>query len=83
MAAVIVWHWWGLIVVAVVAAAGVLLVRAIQLGEGRSETEAVIAPVGQRLAPAPRLSPVPDLGPVSDPDGGAGVPGDAPEGEGA
>ncbi len=69
VASVITWHWGGLIMVVVVLAAAVLLTRATRLGDGRSETEAVIPPVGQRLAPAPRLTPVPELTPVPDPGG--------------
>ncbi len=66
VASIITWHWAGLIMVVVVIGAAVLLIRANQLGAGRSESEAVIPPVGRRLAPAPRLSPVPDPGGPSD-----------------
>jgi NADH-quinone oxidoreductase subunit H len=66
VAAIITWHWAGLIMVAVVALAATLLIRANKLGSGRSEDDAIIPPVGARLTPAPRLTPVPD--PVG-PDG--------------
>ena len=62
VAAVITWHWGGLIMVAVVALAAVLLTRANKLGSGRSEADSVLPPVGSRLTPAPRLKPVPDGG---------------------
>jgi NADH-quinone oxidoreductase subunit H len=69
VASVITWHWGGLIMVAVVALAATLLLRANKLGAGRSAAEALIPTVGERLTPAPRLTPVPDPG--------------APKGEGA
>jgi NADH-quinone oxidoreductase subunit H len=54
VAAVVTWHWRGLILVPVVLVAAVLLTRANQLGAGRSEQESVLPSVGQRLTPAPR-----------------------------
>jgi NADH-quinone oxidoreductase subunit H len=58
VASVITWHWWGLIMVAVVLLAAGLLIRANKLGEGRSEADAILPAVGTRLTPAPRLNPV-------------------------
>jgi NADH-quinone oxidoreductase subunit H len=70
VASVLTWHWWGgLIMVAVIGLAAVLLTRANKLGSDRSEEDAILPTVGQHLTPAPRLSPVPDKG--------------APEGDGA
>jgi NADH-quinone oxidoreductase subunit H len=63
VASVITWHWGGLIMVAVVLVAAVLLTRANKLGSGRSEADTILPTVGQRLTPAPRLTPVPDADP--------------------
>jgi len=62
IASVIAWHWAGLIMVVVVALAAGLLLRANKLGDGRSEADAIIPPVGAPVSPAPRLSPVPPHG---------------------
>ena len=52
VAAVVTWHWAGLIMVPVVVAASVLLVRATRLGSHRTEEESVLPSVGRRLDPA-------------------------------
>ena len=57
VAAVVIWHWQGLIMVPVVVAAAVLLVRATRLGAHRSEQESVLPAVGRRVTPAPRPRP--------------------------
>jgi NADH-quinone oxidoreductase subunit H len=54
VAAVVAWHWAGLIMVPVVLAAAVLLVRATRLGADRAEEDAVLPPIGRRMAPARR-----------------------------
>ena len=58
VAAVIAWGWRGLILVPVVVLASLLLLRANQLGMGRSEEDVVIPVIGRRVTRAPRLSPV-------------------------
>jgi NADH-quinone oxidoreductase subunit H len=58
VAAIVTWHWRGLIFLPVVLVAAVLLTRANQLGAGRSEQEALIPSVGERVTRPPRLSPV-------------------------
>jgi NADH-quinone oxidoreductase subunit H len=54
VAAVVTWHWAGLIMIPVVLAAAVLLVRATRLGSDRSEHQSVLPSIGQRLTPAAR-----------------------------
>jgi NADH-quinone oxidoreductase subunit H len=54
VAAIVTWHWAGLIMVPVVVAAGFLLVRATRLGSGRTEKESVLPSVGRRVTPALR-----------------------------
>ena len=54
VAAIVTWHWAGLIMVPVVVAAGFLLVRATHLGSGRTEKESVLPSVGRRVTPALR-----------------------------
>jgi NADH-quinone oxidoreductase subunit H len=71
VAAVVTWHWRGLIMLPVVIVAAVLLTRANQLGAGRSEQESVLPAVGQRLTPASR------------PRGAGPAPADAPTPTGA
>jgi NADH-quinone oxidoreductase subunit H len=58
VAAVVAWGWRGLILVPVVVLASVLLIRANQLGTGRSEEDVVIPVIGSRVTRAPRLTPV-------------------------
>jgi NADH-quinone oxidoreductase subunit H len=58
VASVVTWRWGGLIMLPVVLVAAVLLTRANHLGSGRSEDDAIIPPVGQRVTSAPRLRPV-------------------------
>jgi NADH-quinone oxidoreductase subunit H len=54
VAAIVTWHWWGLLMAPVVVAAAVLLVRATRLGAGRSEQQSVLPSVGARVTPASR-----------------------------
>ena len=54
VAAIVTWHWWGLLMVPVVVAAAVLLVRATRLGAGHSEQQSVLPSVGARVTPAAR-----------------------------
>jgi NADH-quinone oxidoreductase subunit H len=58
VAAVVTWHWKGLIMVPVVLVAAVLLIRANKLGAGRSEEDAIIPSVGRRLTSTRHLVPV-------------------------
>ncbi len=58
VAAVINWGWGGLLVLPPMVAAAALLIRANQLGSGRSEEDAIIPSVGERVTRAPRLRPV-------------------------
>jgi NADH-quinone oxidoreductase subunit H len=62
VAAVVTWHWAGLIMIPVVLAAAVLLVRATRLGSDRSEHQSVLPSIGQRLTPAPRPFGAPTRG---------------------
>jgi hypothetical protein len=62
VASVVTWHWRGLIMIPVVAAAAVLLVRATRLGSHRTEQELVLPSVGRRVSPVQR--------PVLDPTHG-------------
>jgi len=55
VAAIVTWHWAGLILVPVVLAASVLLVRATRLGSVRTDHDSVLPSVGRRVTPAPRL----------------------------
>jgi NADH-quinone oxidoreductase subunit H len=55
VAAILAWHWAGLILVPVVLAASVLLVRATRLGSDASAHDSVLPSVGRRVTPAPRL----------------------------
>ena len=64
VAAIVTWHWRGLIMVPVVIAAGALLVRATHLGAHRTEQELVLPSVGRRVTPAER----PPLGPTQGAD---------------
>jgi NADH-quinone oxidoreductase subunit H len=64
VAAIVTWHWRGLIMVPVVIAAGALLVRATHLGAHRTEQELVLPSVGRRVTPAER----PPLGPPQGAD---------------
>ena len=54
VASILTWGWAGLIMVPVVAAGGVLLIRATSLGSDRTEKESVLPSVGRRVAPALR-----------------------------
>jgi NADH-quinone oxidoreductase subunit H len=54
VAAVVTWHWAGLIMIPVVLAAAVLLVRATRLGADRSGSQSVLPSIGERLTPAAR-----------------------------
>jgi hypothetical protein len=55
VAAIVTWHWEGLIMVPVVVAAAVLLLRATKLGSGRTAHDSSVLPsVGRRVSPAPR-----------------------------
>ena len=58
VASVLTWGVKGLIMLPVEVVAAVLLLRANQLGNGRSEEDAIIPSVGERVTRAPRLSPV-------------------------
>jgi NADH-quinone oxidoreductase subunit H len=58
VAAIIAWGWAGLILVPVVLLASALLLRADQLGRGRSEEDVVIPVIGRRVTRAPRLTPL-------------------------
>ncbi len=49
VAAIVVWHWWGLLVAVGVVAAAVLLNRAFAVGATREEEHAILPPVGQRV----------------------------------
>ena len=49
VAAVVTWHWRGLIMIPVVLAAAVLLVRATRLGSDQSEQDSVLPSVGRRI----------------------------------
>ncbi|HUC06246.1 MAG TPA: NADH-quinone oxidoreductase subunit NuoH [Acidimicrobiales bacterium] len=49
VAAVVTWHWAGLIMIPVVLVAGALLVRAMQLGDRRSEEQSVLPVIGRRV----------------------------------
>jgi NADH-quinone oxidoreductase subunit H len=71
VAAVVAWGWRGLIVVPFVLLAGGLLLRATQLGGGRSEEDVIIPAIGRRVTrpPRPPLTPLPPLAPT-DPTGG-------------
>jgi NADH-quinone oxidoreductase subunit H len=82
VAAVVTWHWGGLVMLPVVVLAAVLLTRANQLGAGRSEQESVLPNVGQRLTRAPRLSGIGAPG-FGGPGPDAPTPTGAPKGEGA
>jgi NADH-quinone oxidoreductase subunit H len=62
VAAIVTWHWWGLIMIPVVLAAAVLLIRATHLGSHRTEQELVLPSVGRRVSPVVR--------PVLDPKHG-------------
>src|SRR6202041_1441948 len=62
VAAVVTWHWAGLIMVPVVLAASVLLVRATRLGAHRTDDESVLLSVGRRLTPATRPLGAPTRG---------------------
>ncbi len=53
VAAAVAWSWWVLVVAVVLVGAGALLFRARTVGAEREETDAVLPPVGRRLAPAP------------------------------
>jgi len=55
VAAIVTWHWAGLILVPVVVAASVLLVRATRLGSDASAHDSVLPSVGRRVTAAPRL----------------------------
>jgi len=61
VAAIIAWGWGGLLLVPPIVLAAVLLLRANQLGTGRSEEDVVIPVIGRRVTRAPRLSPVPPV----------------------
>ncbi len=63
VAGVVAWGWRGLILVPFVLIAAVLLFRASQLGEGRSEEDVLDLTTGRRVTRPPRLTPV-------DPTGG-------------
>jgi NADH-quinone oxidoreductase subunit H len=67
VAAVVTWRWKGLLMVPVVLVAAVLLTRANTLGSGRSEEDAIIPAVGQRLTSTRHLAPVDG---TSTPQGG-------------
>jgi NADH-quinone oxidoreductase subunit H len=75
VAAIVAWGVRGLILVPFVALAAVLLMRATQLGEGRSEEDVVIPSIGRRVTRPLRLAPLPAA------PGGPGGPGgpDAPD----
>jgi NADH-quinone oxidoreductase subunit H len=55
VAAVVTWHWSGLIMAPVVLAAAVLLIRATRLGSDASAHDSVLPSVGRRVTPATRL----------------------------
>jgi NADH-quinone oxidoreductase subunit H len=64
VAAVIAWGWGGLILVPVMLIATTLLVRATQLGAGRSEEDVIIPAIGRRVTRPTRPQLVPlDSGP--------------------
>jgi hypothetical protein len=58
VAAIVAWGWRGLILVPFVLLAALLLFRATQLGEGRSEEDVLIRPPGPRVTRPQRLRPV-------------------------
>jgi NADH-quinone oxidoreductase subunit H len=64
VAAIVTWHWWGLLMVPVVVGAGVLLVRATRLGSVHTEQELILPAVGRRVSPVER----PPLGPTQGAD---------------
>jgi hypothetical protein len=59
VAGIVSWGWGGLILLAPVAVATVLLLRANSLGSGRSEDDVVIPAIGPRVTRPTRLTPVP------------------------
>jgi NADH-quinone oxidoreductase subunit H len=63
VAAIVTWHWRGLIMIPVVVAAAVLLLRATHLGSHRTEQELVLPSVGRRVSPVqrPLLDPTPGV----------------------
>ena len=67
VAAVVAWHWGGLLMLPPVLVAAALLARANQLGANRSEEDVIIPSVGERVTRAPRLPS--HLSPVT-PSGG-------------
>jgi NADH-quinone oxidoreductase subunit H len=66
VAAVVVWHWWGLFVALGVVACAILLNRAFGIGASREHgDQAILAPTGRRI----RLTSLSDR-PATAPDGG-------------
>jgi len=62
VAAVVTWHWSGLIMAPVVLAAAVLLIRATRLGSDASAHDSVLPSVGRRVTSATRLPDGPRQG---------------------
>jgi NADH-quinone oxidoreductase subunit H len=62
VAAILTWHWAGLLLVPVVLVASVLLVRATRLGSNASARDSVLPSVGRRVTPATRLPVGPKQG---------------------
>jgi NADH-quinone oxidoreductase subunit H len=60
VAAIVAWHWAGLLLVPVVILASFLLVRANKLGKEIGDDELIIPAVGSRVTRPSRLFPVPD-----------------------
>ena len=54
VASILVWHWYGLLVAAAMVLAGAVLARAFTVGGWRQQEDAILPPVGPRVAP-PRL----------------------------
>ena len=58
VAAILTWHWWGLLSVPVIVVCGFLLNRSNMIGAAKVEEDAIVHPVGERVSSLERLAQV-------------------------